>query len=50
VRWLIKHFCLFKAHGPESDIDALCVGPCITNLPVTMVVCVPSFSTFASGY
>ncbi|KAI5009144.1 hypothetical protein ZWY2020_010192 [Hordeum vulgare] len=21
------------AHGPESDIDALCVGPCIANLP-----------------
>jgi len=29
---LILLVLVFKAHGPESDIDALCVGPCIATL------------------
>lgn len=29
-----------KAHGPESDIDLLCLGPCIATLQVGMVLSV----------
>ena len=37
---LILLVLVFKAHGPESDIDALCVGPCIATLQVGIVLSV----------